>query len=113
MSRKILPMTKPQTFGEAVRKLRELRKMPLRKLAAILDIDQSTLSKIERNERRANAETIEKLSSTFEIDKEKLYMILISDKVANDLLGEENFEIILKIAKRKIDYMKAENCKIL
>ncbi len=32
-----------QTFGETVRKLREENEMPLRKLAALLDIDQSTL----------------------------------------------------------------------
>ena len=42
-----------QTFGEYIRELRENNKMPLRKLAALLDIDQSTLSKIERNERKA------------------------------------------------------------
>lgn len=42
--------------------------MPLRKLAALLDLDQSTLSKIERNERRAT-ELINKLSDIFKIDK--------------------------------------------
>ncbi len=43
-----------QTFGETVRKLREENEMPLRKLAALLDVDQSTLSKIERNERKVD-----------------------------------------------------------
>jgi transcriptional regulator with XRE-family HTH domain len=40
-----------ETFGEIIRKLREDHNMPLRKLAAALDIDQSTLSKIETNQR--------------------------------------------------------------
>ena len=44
------------SFGERVRKLREQADMPLRKLAALLDIDQSTLSKIERGERKPNTE---------------------------------------------------------
>ncbi|TLV01347.1 helix-turn-helix domain-containing protein [Dyadobacter luticola] len=34
-------------FCEYIRELREEAKMPLRKLAAIMDIDQGTLSKLE------------------------------------------------------------------
>ena len=37
------------SIGTQMRKLREEAEMPLRKLAALLDIDQSTLSKIERD----------------------------------------------------------------
>ncbi len=49
------------TIGEIIRKLREEKEMPLCKLAVLLDIDQSTLSKIERNERNANEEIITKI----------------------------------------------------
>lgn len=65
------------SFGERVRKLREQADMPLRKLAALLDIDQSTLSKIERGERKPNTELIEKLSAIFSIDKKNYKLVLL------------------------------------
>ncbi|HVS94533.1 MAG TPA: helix-turn-helix transcriptional regulator [Mucilaginibacter sp.] len=101
-------MSKPttETFGETIRKLREDNQMPLRKLAALLDIDQSTLSKIERNERKANDSFLEKISSIFGISKKDLHLIFISDKIAYDLLEEENIDDIFKVAEEKITYLK-------
>ncbi|HNX88865.1 MAG TPA: helix-turn-helix transcriptional regulator [Paludibacteraceae bacterium] len=95
-----------KTFGETLRKLREDNSMPLRKLAALLDLDQSTLSKIERNERKANSELIEKLSSIFDVDKKTLQISFMSDKVAYELLEEENPKDILKVVEQKISYLK-------
>lgn len=103
-----LPMLAQQTFGEILRKLREHDGMPLRKLAALLDMDQSTLSKIERNERKANADLIEKLSRIFKTDKKKLHISFISDKVAYELLDEESSMDILKVAEEKIEYLKSK-----
>ncbi len=99
-------MKKIETFGEKLRNLREFNNMPLRKLAALLDIDQSTLSKIERNERNANSDFIKKLSTIFEIDKNEFHICFISDKVAYELLEEDNPKDILKVAERKIDYLR-------
>ena len=42
-----------KSFGDYLRKAREDKGLPLRKVAAALDIDTSIMSKIERNERRA------------------------------------------------------------
>lgn len=39
-----------ETFGEYIRQLRDAQDMPLRELAAALDIDPSILSKLERGE---------------------------------------------------------------
>ncbi|MFB9843557.1 helix-turn-helix domain-containing protein [Mucilaginibacter ginsenosidivorans] len=94
------------TFGEILRKLREDNQMPLRKLAALLDIDQSTLSKIERNERKANDDLIDKLTSIFNVSKKDLHIIFISDKVAYDLLEEEDVGDIFKVAEEKITYIR-------
>ena len=46
------------SFGEFIRILREDANLPLRKVAFELDIDTSTLSKIEKNERNANEQII-------------------------------------------------------
>lgn len=99
-------MTSKESFGEHIRKLREDQKLPLRKVAAVLDIDPSTLSKIERGERSANKEMIPQLANLFNEDEEALGLILMSDKVAYDLMQEDNPDQILKVAEEKIKYLK-------
>lgn len=106
-----LSMQTQQTFGETLRKLREDNSMPLRKLAALLDIDQSTLSKIERNERKANPDLIDKLSKIFKADKKELHISYVSDKVVYELLDEESSIDILKVAEEKISYIKQSKKK--
>ena len=106
-----LSMQTQQTFGETLRKLREDNSMPLRKLAALLDIDQSTLSKIERNERKANPDLIDKLSKIFKADKKELHISFVSDKVVYELLDEESSIDILKVAEEKINYIKQSKKK--
>lgn len=95
-----------ESFGEHIRKLREENGLPLRKVAAVLDIDPSTLSKIERGERSANKEMITVLAELFNKDTETLGLILLSDKVAYDLIQEKNPNEILKVAEEKIKYLK-------
>lgn len=104
-------MNSKSTFGAAIRAKRKERNLPLRKVAAILDIDPSTLSKIERNERSANKVMVLKLADLFEINADKLMVSFLSDKVANELLEEENTEEVLKVAEEKIEYLKSKKVK--
>lgn len=96
------------SFGEYIRQLREDRNLPLRKIAAELDIDTSTLSKIEKNERNANEQIIEKLSEIFAIEKADLKVRYLSDKITYQLLDEEDGIEILKVAEQKIKYHKQQ-----
>ena len=96
------------SFGEYIRQLREDRNLPLRKIAAELDIDTSTLSKIEKNERNANEQIIEKLSELFSIDKADLKVRYLSDKITYQLLDEEDGIEILKVAEQNIKYHKQQ-----
>lgn len=98
-----------ESFGEHIRKLREENGLPLRKVAAVLDIDPSTLSKIERGERSANKEMLPVLAELFKEDTETLSLILLSDKVAYDLMLEKNPNEILKVAEEKIKYLKTKS----
>ena len=95
-----------ETFGEYIRRLREEQKMPLRKLAADLDIDQSTLSKIERNERTFAKKMIPKLSKVFNLDCDSLTIRFLSDKVANELKDEDLVIKILRAAERQVEYFQ-------
>jgi len=93
-----------ETFGEYIRKLREQEGMPLRKLAAALDIDQSTLSKIERNERRPTKKMVHALSETFKLDKIQLMVRFLSDKITYELTDEDVGLEALKVAEQNIEY---------
>jgi transcriptional regulator with XRE-family HTH domain len=111
MSRQILSKIIHKTFGETLRKMREDRDMPLRELSSLLEIDQSTLSKIERNERMAGKELIEKISEVFNIKEKELRINFMSDVVAYELLDEEDSIDILKLAEEKLEYLKARRKK--
>ena len=102
-------MVTRKPFGEHIRKLRIESGLPLRKVAAVLDIDPSTLSKIERGDRKANREMLPILADLFSVDKETLGLILLSDKVAYDLKDEDNPKEILKVAEEKIRYLKSQD----
>ena len=104
-------MVTRKPFGEHIRKLREESHLPLRKVAAVLDIDPSTLSKIERGDRKANKDMLPLLADLFKVDKDELGLILLSDKVAYDLKDEDNPNEILKVAEEKIRYLKSKDLK--
>jgi transcriptional regulator with XRE-family HTH domain len=99
-------MVQKETFGEVIRRLRGVSGLPLRKVAAHLDIDPSTLGKIERNERTANKEMIEKFSEIFATNSKQLLVSFLSDKIAYEIMEEDCTKDILKVAEEKIKYFK-------
>ena len=100
------------SIGEQIRKLREDQGLPLRKVAAELDIDQSILSKIERGERKATKEQIIQIAKIFKVDEKELLINYLSDRVLYDLKDEDLATDALKVAEKKIKYMtKNQNGK--
>lgn len=95
-----------QHFGGYIRELREGVKMPLRKLAAKLDIDTSTLSKIERQERNANSEMVPILAEAFNLDFKELQIMFWTDKLINELKGEE---FIIESLENTLEYLKTNS----
>lgn len=98
-----------ESFGEIIRELREKEGLPLRKVAAFIDIDASTLSKIERGERSANKELIPALGEILKISNHDLTLSLLSDSVVESIIYEDNCSEILKVAEEKIKYFKSKN----
>lgn len=101
-------MDMQKTFGEHLKFLRENQGSPLRKIAAELDMDQSTLSKIERGERLANSSLLPKIAKVFNVTEKSLKLILLSDQVAYQIMEESNTHEILKVAEQKIKYHRAQ-----
>jgi len=73
-----------KTFGEYIRKSREDKGLPLRKVAAALDIDTSILSKIERNERRATIEMIPILAKSLDKAEKEIELQFIQSAINTD-----------------------------
>lgn len=99
---------KTLTFGEFIRELRENLKLPLRKIAAELDIDPSLLGKIERNKRHPTKEQIKRLAQIFKQDEYFLLSEFLSDQIAYKIIEEESDLNILKVAERKVHYLKTK-----
>lgn len=78
------------SFGEYLRNRREQLGLPLRKVAAELDIDTSILSKIERSERVATKEMLPTLAKTLEIQEKEIQIEFIQSTVLSEL-GELEF----------------------
>jgi transcriptional regulator with XRE-family HTH domain len=92
--------------GEIIRQKREEKGWLLRHLAAKIDIDQALLSKIERGERRASKEQIEKLACELGLNKEELMLQFLSENIAYEIADEENALEVLQVAEGKVEYLR-------
>ena len=94
------------SLGETLRKLREDKELPLRRVAAFLDIDQAILSKIERGQRKPSKELVIKLAKYFKVNEGDLLVSWLSDKIVFEVEDEEQALKALLIAQQKIKYHK-------
>jgi len=108
ITKELMTNHKLTTFGEFIRKLREDSKLPLRKVAAELDIDQSQLAKIERDERQPTKVIIKLIAKFFKQDEHELNITFLSDRIAYQLLDEEDGLESLKVAEKKVKYIKTQ-----
>ncbi len=89
-------------FGNKIRELREEKDLVLRQLAAALEIDTATMSKIERGDRQAKKEQIPILADLLQADKVELYTLWLASKVYETLQGEERAMEALNVAKQQL-----------
>ncbi len=99
------------TFGEWLRNQREGRNWPLRKVAALLDVDTSIVSRLEKGNRQPQREYVEKLAAIFEQDAGALLVLYLSDRVAYELAPENCSDEVLRAAEEKIKYLRSKNAK--
>lgn len=85
-----MPNAWSREFGALISAQRKEKQLPLRKVAASLDIDTSTLSKIEKGERQANSRMIPVIAELFGLDFKELQIRYLSQKI-NDEFGNEPF----------------------
>jgi len=98
-------------IGAKLRRLRKENELPLRKVAALVDIDVAILSKMERGERRLTKEIVQKLAKLYKHDTEELLVLFLSDKVLFEI-GDEDLAIkALHVAEEQIKYNAKQNKK--
>lgn len=95
-----------ETLGGKLRELRESKHFPLRKIAAMLDIDVDILSKMERGERRLTKEAILKLAEIYQYNSDELLILFLCEKIMSDIQGEDLGEQALIVAKKRFKYLK-------
>jgi HTH-type transcriptional regulator, competence development regulator len=101
-------MEKYYSLGEFLRNKRKEKGLPLRKVAALLDLDPSTLGKIEKNSRRANEEIIQKLAVIFTMEAQDLLIMHYSDLISASI-SEFTYRMeILQATVYKISTIKKQ-----
>ena len=89
-------------FTGRIRQLREECQMPQRQLAAALEIDTATYSKIEKGERRVKAEQIVIIANILKADKEELLALWLADQIPASVANESGIvDKAMKIVKNK------------
>jgi len=92
------------SLGNTIRKFRENKNLPLRTVAAYLDVDQAILSKIERGQRSASRTLVVKLAEFFEISENDLLICWLSDKLVHEIADEDIALKALQVAEEKVQY---------
>ncbi|GHT07277.1 hypothetical protein FACS189426_00170 [Bacteroidia bacterium] len=91
-------------FNERIEQLRKEQGLPLRKLAAALDIDTASYCKIEKGERRARKEYIPVIAEFLQADYEELLIFWLADQVTAMVVSEKELSNkVLSIAKKNIN----------
>ena len=100
-----------ETIGEKLRHIREEKELPLRRVAALLDIDVAILSKMERGERKITKEVVLKLADIYDYNADELLVSFLSDKILYEIQDEDLGIEALKVAEERAKYIKANKRK--
>ena len=104
----MVTIKKTKSFGEHLRHLREGSGLTLKFVSEQISIDTSLLAKIERNERQPTKQLIKAVADYFKADEKELQNDFLSDQIAYKILDEEADLAILKVAEKKVSYLKTK-----
>ena len=97
-----------KSLGNILKVAREEKEMILRKVSAEVDIDQSLISKFEKNERKPTKEQLIRLAKFYNLPEQELIINWYSEKIAEDLKYTQATTEILRVAEEKINYYKSQ-----
>lgn len=99
------------TFGEYIKKRRTELGFPLKKVASHLDIDTSTLGKIEREERNLSENLLSPLAEILETEQKNILNHYYSSKVTQEIKNYPHYKDVLNIVEEQLQmyFSKAEH----
>ena len=97
------------SLGELLKLTRENLGLILRKVSAEVDIDQSLISKFEKDERKPTKDQIIRLAKFYKIPEKDLLINWHSEKIADELKYTTETSEILRVAEEKIKYYKLKD----
>ena len=97
-----------KNIGDTLRALRESKGLLLREVGAELSLDPTLLSKIERNDRMPTKEQVKALSKFYKDKKNEVLIAWLSDKLVYELQDEDLGLVAMKVAEKKIEYLKTQ-----
>lgn len=100
------------TFGEYIKQRRTELGFPLRKVASHLDIDTSTLGKIEREERVLSNELINLLAEILKTEQKDLLNHYYSSKVIQELKEYSNYKDVLNIVNEHMEMYVSNQARL-
>lgn len=93
-------------LGNILRNLRSEKQVPLRVVAAFMEIDAAVLSKMERGIIIPSKVQVLKFAQYFSIDPNVLVKDWLSDKVYNEIKDEDLGLEALKVCEERMRYKK-------
>ena len=90
-------------LGKRIKELREEKGLLQRQLAAELEIDTPMYSKIERGERKAKREQVQKLAELLNIDSEELLTLWLAGQIYELVKDERQARTAIKFVEQKIN----------
>ena len=93
---------KDAEFGAYIKSRREVRGIPQRIVAHALNVDTSTLSKMELGERQITISMIKPLAEILEIDFKDLQIRYISKKILIEFSGQSYLLDALELTRKKL-----------
>lgn len=88
-------------LGTKLRELRESQGLLLRQVAAQIDVDTALMSKLERGERRAQREHINKIAPVLNTKLDDLTALWLADRINDVIQDEPMAEKALKLINKE------------
>lgn len=101
--------------GEMLREQRKAKKLSLRDVSSLLDLDVAIISKLERGERAFNKKLIIAFSTLYQLDVKQLLAIYYADKLLKDIDDDEIVLDAIRLAEESVQYRtnkKESNAKL-
>jgi len=95
-------LTTKMILSELLKSKRETKNLLLREVASMIGADTALISKIEKGDRKPTREQIDKLAIALGIEHSKLLMLWLSEKVYEDVKGEDMAIEAVKLTLKRL-----------